>query len=186
MDRRLRRRSNARLIRQDILFLRSDRVRRDRPLGSSILPAEHRIIRAPRQRNAHRRHAGEQGRSHALPQGDESGRLEPLRRLLEEFEIQPEWVYPTHVERNEPLMAEAIELSKRGVTVDIDVVEEDLPKWLRYYVDSAGDPARLTVSSDASITSPATLFRQLRSACCITPSSLKWFCGSRHPTRRVY
>lgn len=94
--------------------------------------------------------------------GDESGHLEPVRRLLDEFEIQPEWVYPTHVERNEPLMGDAVELTKRGVAVDIDVVEEDLHKWLRYFLDRGGNPARLTVSSDASITSPSTLFEQLR------------------------
>ena len=94
--------------------------------------------------------------------GDESSYLAPVRRLIDEYAICPTWIYPTHVERNEPLMSEAIELTKQGVTVDIDVVEEDLSKWLRYFLDKGGDPARLTISSDASITSPSTLFDQLR------------------------
>jgi beta-aspartyl-dipeptidase (metallo-type) len=95
--------------------------------------------------------------------GDEAGRLEPVRRLLDDYAIEPEWVYPTHVERNEPLMREAIELTRRGVAVDIDVVEEDLAQWLKLFVESNGDPLKLTISSDASITSPRTLYRQLRS-----------------------
>jgi beta-aspartyl-dipeptidase (metallo-type) len=95
--------------------------------------------------------------------GDEASRLEPVRRLLDDYAIEPNWVYPTHVERNEPLMRQAIELTRRGVTVDIDVVEEDLAQWLKLFVESNGDLSKLTISSDASITSPATLFRQLRS-----------------------
>jgi beta-aspartyl-dipeptidase (metallo-type) len=93
--------------------------------------------------------------------GDGKRRLEPLRRLLEEYEVEPSWLYPTHVERNEGLMEEAVELTKRGVTVDVDTVEEDLAKWLRFYLERGGDPTRLTASSDASISSPQTLYRQV-------------------------
>lgn len=60
-------------------------------------------------------------------------------------------------------MSEAIELTKRGVTVDIDTVEQDAAKWVRFFFDNGGDPERLTISSDASITSPRTLFDQIRS-----------------------
>jgi beta-aspartyl-dipeptidase (metallo-type) len=41
-------------------------------------------------------------------------------------------------------------------------VEQDLPKWLRFYLDNGGNPARLTVSSDASINSPQSLLGQIR------------------------
>lgn len=51
----------------------------------------------------------------------------------------------------------------RGSYVDIDTVEQDLPKWLRFYLDNGGPPARLTASSDASINSPRSLFEQIRS-----------------------
>src|SRR3954470_22062831 len=45
-------------------------------------------------------------------------RLALLRRLLDEFEVKPEWLYPTHVERSEALTDEAINLARRGATVD--------------------------------------------------------------------
>jgi beta-aspartyl-dipeptidase (metallo-type) len=94
--------------------------------------------------------------------GEEKARLKPLRTLIDDYEISPELIYPTHVERSEELMREAIELAGRGSYVDIDTVERDLPKWLRFYLDNGGNPARLTVSSDASINSPQSLLEQLR------------------------
>ena len=39
---------------------------------------------------------------------------------------------------------------------------EDLQKWLTYYFQHDGDPAQLTVSSDASVTSPANILNQIR------------------------
>lgn len=89
-------------------------------------------------------------------------RLALLRRLLDEFEVKPEWLYPTHVERSEELMDEAIDLARRGATVDVDVVEKDLPKWVRYYRENGGPADRLTVSTDASIAPPRQLLDQVR------------------------
>lgn len=94
--------------------------------------------------------------------GDGEKRLELIRKLLRKTEVRPEWLYLTHVERNEPLMNEAIEIARQGVFVDIDVVEEDLAQWLRFYFEREGDPAHLTVSSDASFSSPRTVHGQLR------------------------
>ncbi|HVG46174.1 MAG TPA: amidohydrolase family protein, partial [Longimicrobium sp.] len=54
-------------------------------------------------------------------------------------------------------------LAKRGMPIDVDVVEEDLPKWVRRYREKGGPPECLTVSSDASLTSPRLLYEQLRS-----------------------
>jgi beta-aspartyl-dipeptidase (metallo-type) len=73
-------------------------------------------------------------------------------------------LYATHVERNEDLMREGIDLARQGVTLDIDVAEHDLAKWLRFYFENGGPPERLTISSDASETSPRTLFDQWRGA----------------------
>jgi beta-aspartyl-dipeptidase (metallo-type) len=95
--------------------------------------------------------------------GDEKSRLKLLRTLIDDFEVDPALIYPTHVERNEELMREAIELAGRGSYVDIDTVEQDLPERLRFYLDNDGNPARLTISSDASINSPRSLFEQVRS-----------------------
>jgi beta-aspartyl-dipeptidase (metallo-type) len=96
--------------------------------------------------------------------GDHAKRLSPLRDLIDNFAVDPSWLYATHVERSEELMVEAIELCKRGAHIDIDVVEEDLSRWLRFYVHRGGDLSRLTVSSDAAINSPRVLLEQLRVA----------------------
>lgn len=93
--------------------------------------------------------------------GDGRRRLEPPRRLLDEHEVEAAWLYPTHVERSRALMEEAVELTRRGVTIDVDTVEEDLAQWLRFYLDRSGDATRLTASSDASINSPGTLYNQV-------------------------
>jgi len=94
--------------------------------------------------------------------GEGTARLKLLRTLIDDYEIAPSLIYPTHVERNEELMREAVALAARGSYVDLDTVGRDLPKWLRFYLDHGGDPARLTVSSDAAINSPRTLFAQIR------------------------
>jgi beta-aspartyl-dipeptidase (metallo-type) len=94
--------------------------------------------------------------------GEGKSRLKLLRALIDEYEIDPALLYPTHVERDEELMREAIELAARGSYVDLDTVAQDLPEWLRFYLDNGGDPARLTVSSDASINSPLSLLNQIR------------------------
>jgi beta-aspartyl-dipeptidase (metallo-type) len=98
--------------------------------------------------------------------GGREGRLTPLRALMDDFEVQPGTLYPTHIERSEALMREAVELTLRGMFVDIDTVEEDLPKWLRFFLDNGGDPNKLTVSSDASATGPHNLYNQVRA--CVT------------------
>jgi beta-aspartyl-dipeptidase (metallo-type) len=94
--------------------------------------------------------------------GDHPTRLAPLRDVLEHFAVEPGWFYATHVERSEELMSEAIEIAARGVAVDIDVVEEDLTRWLPYYLEHDGDPGQLTVSSDAGVNSPRTVLQQIR------------------------
>ena len=91
-------------------------------------------------------------------------RMQCLMDLMEsdEFEIDPCWLYPTHIERSAALMRDAIALTKRGCYVDIDVQDEDLAKWLTFYVDHGGDLKKLTVSSDASKKGPDTFFQEIR------------------------
>ena len=105
--------------------------------------------------------AGKCGLTH-FHVGPGAKRLSLLRRLIDEFDVKAEWVYPTHVERNEQLMDEAVDLARQGAAVDIDVVEQDLPKWLRYYRVKGGPPDRLTASTDASLSSPRDLLAQVR------------------------
>jgi beta-aspartyl-dipeptidase (metallo-type) len=94
--------------------------------------------------------------------GDKPKRLSLLREILDEFNVDPGSLYPTHIERTPELFEEALELVARGVNVDIDVVEKDLHKWLRRYFDSGANRNRLTVSSDSFLTSPGNLYNQLR------------------------
>ena len=96
--------------------------------------------------------------------GELDTRLAPLRELIEHYSVDPSWIYATHVQRSEALMREAIELANGGAHVDVDVLDDDLAKWLRFYLDNDGDPARLTVSSDAAINSPRVVLEQIRSA----------------------
>lgn len=95
--------------------------------------------------------------------GDHPHGLAPLRALVENYAVEPEWLYPTHVERKRELMREAAAFTRLGAFVDIDTMAEDLPEQLRYFLDDNGDLTRLTVSSDAAISSPRTLYEQLRS-----------------------
>jgi beta-aspartyl-dipeptidase (metallo-type) len=94
--------------------------------------------------------------------GSGKKRLRSLRTLLDEYEIEPCSLYPTHMDRSEELMLEAIELSRRGVTVDIDTVDGELPRWMAFYLDRGGDPSHVTVSSDAAINSPRAVWEQIR------------------------
>jgi beta-aspartyl-dipeptidase (metallo-type) len=94
--------------------------------------------------------------------GESERRLQPLRDVLEGFDVEPSWFYATHIERTEKLMDEALELAKQGMPCDVDVVERDLHRWVRYWRDHGGPRELLTVSSDASMTSPAGVWMQLR------------------------
>src|SRR4051812_796273 len=90
---------------------------------------------------------GKAGLSH-FHVGEEVTGLKPLRDIIEDYQVQPEWLYPTHVQRNETLLREGIDLANAGAHVDMDVVEEDLHVWLKSYIENGGPLDRLTVSSD--------------------------------------
>jgi len=94
-----------------------------------------------------------------LHTGELPERLSIVRELLN-LGVPAAALQPTHVNRNEELFADAVELTRRGVACDLDVVEEDLPRWLRLY---DGDRSMLTISTDAPIGRVAALFEQIRS-----------------------
>src|SRR5262245_56102967 len=93
--------------------------------------------------------------------GDHPKGLGPLRALVENYAVEPEWLYPTHVDRKRELMREAAAFTRLGAFVDVDVTEEDLPAQLRNFIDDNGDLNRLTVSSDAAISRPRALHDQI-------------------------
>lgn len=108
--------------------------------------------------------AGKAGVTHFHVGGTEE-HLRSLHTLISEYSVDPVCVYATHVERSEALMLDAIALAARGATVDMDTFEEDMPRWVRFYLEHGGDPARLTLSTDAAINSPRTLLEQV--AACV-------------------
>jgi beta-aspartyl-dipeptidase (metallo-type) len=92
--------------------------------------------------------AGKAGVTH-FHIGPGRGRLAPLRALLTDHDVPINRLYPTHVNRDEALLHEAIALAHQGAYVDMDTVDDGLARWLRYYRGHGGPLDRLTVSSDA-------------------------------------
>ncbi len=96
--------------------------------------------------------------------GEARERLSIVRELVRKHGIPPATLYPTHVQRTERLLAEAIALSRRGSPLDIDTSGEDLVPSLETYVALGGELSTLTLSSDAGLASPWTLREQLAAA----------------------
>jgi beta-aspartyl-dipeptidase (metallo-type) len=97
--------------------------------------------------------------------GEHDQRLKRLFELVDgDWAVTPEMLYPTHVERTEALFDEAMALAARGATIDVDVIEGDLAKWVRRYLEKGGDPSRLTASSDAGASHPGKLYEQFCNA----------------------
>lgn len=96
-----------------------------------------------------------------LHTGELRERLAIVRDVLD-FGVPAASLHPTHVNRNEELFAEAVELTRRGVAVDCDVVEEDLGRWLRLFASAGGDRSLLTISTDAPIGRAGALLEQIR------------------------
>jgi len=88
--------------------------------------------------------------------GDGPRGLSLVARALDETELPPRVFNPTHVNRRRALFDEAIELARRGCTVDITAfpVEEGEDAYsaadaLSRYLASGAPPDHVTVSSDA-------------------------------------
>jgi beta-aspartyl-dipeptidase (metallo-type) len=90
--------------------------------------------------------------------GDFPEGLSIVRELLD-MGVPAAALHPTHVNRNERLLPEAAELTRRGVAVDLDVVDEELAAQMETF---DGDRSLVTVSTDSPIGRPAALFEQLR------------------------
>lgn len=106
--------------------------------------------------------SGKAGVTHFHVGGHEQ-RLTRLRELLDgDSAVTADMLYPTHIERSEALMDEAIALVGRGAHADIDTVEGELAKWVTYWFAHGGDPNRLTLSSDSGASSPGQLVTEWR------------------------
>ena len=94
--------------------------------------------------------------------GKLESRLKLLFTLIEKHDVKAEWLYATHINRSDKLMLEAIDLAKKGSYVDLDTVDEDLVEKLSFYLENGGPKDKITVSSDASKTSPGNLYSEIR------------------------
>lgn len=95
--------------------------------------------------------------------GPSKCRLKGLTDVLNSrAEVRAEWFYPTHINRSTELVRDSVELTKRGSYVDMDTVDQDLYQWLKVYLEFGGDLKKLTVSSDAALTSPSNLHEEIR------------------------
>ncbi|MBI5362153.1 MAG: beta-aspartyl-peptidase [Planctomycetes bacterium] len=90
-----------------------------------------------------------------LHMGDGKRGLELVRRALDETELPPRVFHPTHVNRKKRLFDEALELARRGATIDVTAypVAKGEDAWsaadaLVAYWASGLAPERITVSSD--------------------------------------
>lgn len=87
--------------------------------------------------------------------GDGPRGLELVRRALDDTELPPRVFHPTHVNRKKALFDEALELTRRGVTIDVTAFPVDdgedafsAPDAIVKYLESGAPRDRLTCSSD--------------------------------------
>jgi beta-aspartyl-dipeptidase (metallo-type) len=149
-------------VRQDMMFI-------DECIGAgevaisderSLAPDLHSLARVVFDAHIGGLLTGKSGITH-FHVGESDKRLQPIMDLLENFDIKPEWLFPTHVQRSADLMDEAIAFANDGMPINIDVVEEDAAKWTKYYLDRGGPPDKFTISSDADSTTPDVFFGQI-------------------------
>ncbi len=124
-------------------------------------PTAHEIARIANESYVAAKLSSKSGLLH-IHVGKEDTRLKTIREVLSDHNVSPKSFYVTHISRSEKLMLEAIDLAKDGCFVDIDTVDENLAECLQFYLDNSGWEEQLTVSSDASITSPLNLMTQVR------------------------
>jgi len=99
--------------------------------------------------------AGKAGTLH-LHLGDGNRGLGQIREILEDTELPPRVFHPTHVNRRRALFEEALDLARRGCTIDVTAfpVAEDEDAWsaaeaVDRFLAADVPPDRITVSSDA-------------------------------------
>ncbi len=113
--------------------------------------------------------------------GEGKSGLSLVRKLLDEHDVPARCVHPTHVTRTPALLAEAAEISRKGVTVDFDTVDPgDLLPSLKKFIELGGSMDHLTFSSDADPTSPSSLIIEMRNA--VQQGNFTWPALLKHVT----
>ncbi|HFC30225.1 MAG TPA: beta-aspartyl-peptidase [Oceanospirillales bacterium] len=87
--------------------------------------------------------------------GDGTRKLDLIEKLLDETEIPPRVLNPTHCNRNIPLFEQACELTKKGITIDVTAFpkteseeEYSAAQAFKRYRNGGFDSSKFTISSD--------------------------------------
>jgi beta-aspartyl-dipeptidase (metallo-type) len=102
--------------------------------------------------------------------GSGQKKMDLLFDLLENYDVKPESIFPTHTNRTLPLLKQAAELTRKKVTVNMDVTDQNLISSLTKFLEFNGDLKYMTLSTDAAIMAPCTMLTQLQ----FVYSKLKW------------
>jgi beta-aspartyl-dipeptidase (metallo-type) len=102
--------------------------------------------------------------------GPGKNKMDVLFELLEKYEVNPESIFPTHVNRTVELLKQAAELTRKKITVNMDMADQNLCSSLHKFLEFKGDLKYLTLSTDAAIISPCALLTQLQ----FVHKELKW------------
>jgi beta-aspartyl-dipeptidase (metallo-type) len=126
-----------------------------------VQPQAHELAKVVTQTSLGGKMGGKAGVTH-FHVGDSDTRLSLLFELLDEYNVEAEFLYPTHITRTKKLMGDAIKLAKKGAFVDMDTVEENIAECFEYYRDNGGALDKLTFTSDSHTKggSPSKLYEQ--------------------------
>lgn len=94
--------------------------------------------------------------------GEGRRRLQTIRDIAANNELQYDRLYFTHIERTKELIKEGIEFAHQGSFLDFDLHERDLEIWYPAYLEMGGPVEKLSFSSDAGICSPEELWLEIK------------------------
>lgn len=97
--------------------------------------------------------------------GPADRKLQTAREMCERHLIKNESLYFTHMDRSRALVVEGIEFAKKGSFVDFDIHENDLQTWYKFYLEEGGPPEQISFSTDAGVSTPPELWREIHKCC---------------------
>ena len=97
--------------------------------------------------------------------GPAERKLQTAREIFERHSIHYDSLYFTHMDRSRALVVEGIEFAKKGSFLDFDIHENDLHTWYKFYLEEGGLPEQLSFSTDAGVSTPTELWREIQKCC---------------------
>jgi beta-aspartyl-dipeptidase (metallo-type) len=129
--------------------------------------------------------------------GDGSRKLDMIEQILNQTEIPPRVLNPTHCNRNIPLFEQACELTHRGCYIDLTAFpasdstdEYSAAIGFEKYIEAGFNPSKLTLSSDGGGCLPAfdhqgCLTHLDYGKCSLLSDTLKVLLDNKHPESEV-